>query len=291
MGGNLIKLVICGVVSGSFQDLLATQGPDSTHEEEGGIYSSSDEEDEDAKNLIVINSESVKQALQEKFCMERKRDSEKVDALISPFIENLCKILRLDMAEKVKFFAIQQTMLHAIENDDSLRIAQILNDEIGRSIYEKISKHGIGALTEAEKENNVTTLENECYTTIGRFFNERQVLWIEYAIEKGSLDAVALFIIYHWHSTYSDDEEKTNKKLNDLVLLAFQCEQFKIETLLRRLFDTECSEEVSIQEIRKDLKKYPAYGKDKSKVVKRNIQFMMRMTSTLTDDPARYYIQ
>jgi hypothetical protein len=84
----------------------------------------------------------------------------------------------------------------------------------------------------SNKTQNGSTLENKCYATIGRFFNKRQVLWIEYATEMENLEAIALFFIYHWHSTYSDDEKEINKKVSEFADFASQHNLPKIELLI-----------------------------------------------------------
>ncbi|MDR1907185.1 MAG: hypothetical protein LBQ03_03155 [Puniceicoccales bacterium] len=228
----------------------------------------------------------VEELLKEKLAPQFGNDPETMATLMRSFLENIPEILFADVKEKTKLWAINQSILYAIEHNDCHALAQILDNEIGEPIRQEIEKNGIEILEKAQKEINVSVLENRYHIALGHFFNERQILWIEYAIQRGSLEVVALFLVYHWHTAYSDDEDVATTKLNELSNLAFQNNQPEIETLLRNLFCEDLSEDTTISDFRQQLNRYPVYVKEP---VKRNVQFALEMASKLGKDSMRLY--
>jgi hypothetical protein len=240
-----------------------------------------DEDDEDSE---------IEDLLKREFRAQLGEDSEIPNALIKLFTDNLLMILHLETDAKMKFFVIDQSVRYAIRNHDLPMLARILDNEIGNPIRQKIRAKGMRTLKKSIKKYNISTLENKCYATIGRFFSNRQTLWIEYAIEMGNLEAVALFFTYHWHLTYSDDNEETNKKLNECTHFAFQRGMFDIALLIRKLFDTKYSDDGTVTNIRETLGEYPIVGKNSPEAVKGNARFASTMANTLTEDLTRRYI-
>jgi hypothetical protein len=105
-----------------------------------------------------------------------------------------------------------------------------------------------------------------------------------------NLEAITLFFIYHWHSTYSDDDKEINKQLNEFADFAFQHNLPKIELLIKKWFDTEYSEDETATSIREELENYPVYGKYAAQATRRNVQFTVTIADTLNEDPTRHYI-
>ncbi|MDR0740897.1 MAG: hypothetical protein LBF34_04275 [Puniceicoccales bacterium] len=261
----------------------ATENPDSIPESASPAEADSSN-DENDKNSEII------ELLTAKFRAQLGENSEIPDDLIKLFTDNFYMILHLETDVKMKCFATDQSIRYAIKNHDLPTLARILDNKIGNPVRKEIKASGMGVFKKAKRKYNVSTLENKCYTTIGRFFSTRQVLWIEYAIEMENLEAVALFFIYHWHSTYSDNNKETDKKLNEFADFAFQHNLSKIELFIRKLFDSEYSDDTAVIDIRKELKKYPIYGKNAAEAIRRNVQFAGEIINILTEDPTQCYI-
>jgi hypothetical protein len=308
MKRNLLKLIIYGTIWGVSSSLLATESPDSTPEP--AIPTEADREflslsatgnqepmpesvspveadppnDEDDKNSGII------ELLTSKFRAQLGENSEIPDDLIKPFTDNFLMILHSEMDTKMKCFVVDQSIRFAIKNRDLLTLTQILDNEIGNPIREEIKANGMRFLKKSTRKYNVSTLENKCRTAINRFFSKRQILWIEYAIEMENLEAIALFFIYHWHLTYSDNNEEIDKKLNEFADFAFQYNFSEIELFIRKLFDSEYSDDAVVKDIHKKLKKYPIYGKNADEAIEGNVQCARIMVNTLTEDLTQYYI-
>jgi hypothetical protein len=303
MGEKLLKQIIYSAICGLFQSLSAMESPDRPPESivsaetpgpvpESVVPAEPDpQSDEDSEtSSIMVEGKIIKGQLGIMFRALWGEDSEIPDALMSLFTGHLFEILYLELNEKMKCFATDQSIRFAIKNHDLSMLARILDHEIGGPIRKEIKANGMQNFEEAEKEHNVSKLENKCYASVGRFFQETQVLWIEYAVEMGNLEAIALLFFYHWHSTYSDNEEKDNKKLNEIADSDFHYGMPQIELFIRKLFDGACLEEVIVRGVRKELIKYPVYGRDATQATRRNKQFVMAMIAALTEDLVRPYI-
>ncbi|MDR2372317.1 MAG: hypothetical protein LBD60_04180 [Puniceicoccales bacterium] len=308
MEWNLLKLIIGWTTCGISPSPSATENPDFLPESvpqaeaDGVSPSPSVAEDPDSTPESVPQAEAdpsndeddknseIIELLTAKFRAQLGENSEIPDDLIKLFTDNFFMILHFETDVKMKYFATDQSIRYAIKNHDLPTLARILDNEIGNPVREEIKASGMEVFKKAKRKYNVSTLENKCYTTIGRFFSTRQVLWIEYAIEMENLEAIALFLIYRWHSTYSDNNKETDKKLNEFADFAFQHDLPKIELFIRKLFDSEYSDDTAITDIRKELKKYPIYGENAAEAIRRNVQFAVEIINILTEDRAQCYI-